>query len=126
MSESVKDVLKKWQEMCMPKTRKIAPNLLAKQLVSVQPMAGATGQVFYIKFSYGDIRKKLYAFIQDVFLKGNFFNSLLENFEKGSDEEMQFIVTNLLTVKQQQKILDIYPDAKEFLVFHPGIELMDL
>lgn len=37
----------------MPMIRKVMPNLLAYDIIGVQPMSGPTGQIFSMRYSYG-------------------------------------------------------------------------
>jgi len=41
-------------KVVMPVVRKVVPNLIANQLVSVQPLSGATGHIFPTRFSFND------------------------------------------------------------------------
>jgi hypothetical protein len=43
-----KPIQKKLPSFLIPMIRRVSPELIAKELVSVQPMSGPTGQVFYL------------------------------------------------------------------------------
>jgi len=54
MNETVRALnFGKFQKYAFPLVRAVWPNLIAHELVSVQPMQGPTGLVFYMKFIYG-------------------------------------------------------------------------
>jgi len=42
-----------WKNIKFPKIRRVYPRTIASDLVSVQPMEGPTGQLFYMDFVYG-------------------------------------------------------------------------
>jgi len=41
------------QKILLPIVRRVFPNLVANNLVSVQPLAGPTGVIFYLKYQFG-------------------------------------------------------------------------
>ena len=45
--------LSEYGKVLLPIIRKVLPNLIAADIVGVQPMSGATGQLFTLKHRYG-------------------------------------------------------------------------
>jgi len=72
IDESVRAInFGKFQKYAFPLVRAVWPNLIAHELVSVQPMQGPTGLVFFMKFVYGQTKGTAIAG-QDVIENPNF------------------------------------------------------
>lgn len=44
------------KKVLLPKIRNLYPDILAKDILSVQPMTGPTGQIFSMRSTYSDMR----------------------------------------------------------------------
>src|SRR6056297_1403762 len=46
------------QKILLPIVRRVFPNLVANNLVSVQPLAGPTGVIFYLKYQFASTKSE--------------------------------------------------------------------
>jgi hypothetical protein len=49
------------QKILLPIVRRVFPNLIANNIVSVQPLAGPTGVIFYLKYKFGSTKSETLA-----------------------------------------------------------------
>jgi hypothetical protein len=56
-----------FRKVLLPIIRRVMPNVLAQQLIGVQPMAGPVGAIFSLRYGYGDY--KLAYFIRNCTLE---------------------------------------------------------
>lgn len=47
-----------FQQVLLPIIRRVLPNVIAKELVGVQPMPGPTGEIFKLRHTYGNSSNK--------------------------------------------------------------------